>query len=285
MTHPTLPPPNARAHRDLTPRSLTRTLAVLLAGAALAVGLQAHDEGAHADFYAYGLSSSESGDLCGYDFVSLDAAGQAVPMSARPGAAGDDRGALLPLDQPFELYQSPTRSLVVSDNGYLAVADTLEREDGSDFSNDCGLPVLADNPAASQNRIYVYHDDLRPQSGGGLRQAHFPVCPRTAGSGRPEPCTVVEWNRFERASPIRSTVPLVAQAVLYHDSHEIALQYASVDDSQGGQATVGLQGFDGRTARQASCDTPRRIRAKQAVCFFDPRQRAGNGALAAVPPR
>lgn len=272
MSPALLPNRNTRPHGDLTARSLARTLAVLLAGAALAVGLQAR-EGAHANFYAYGLSSSEDGDLCDYDFVSLDAVGQPVPMSAGPGAAGDDRGAVVLLGQPFEFYQSLSHSLVVSDNGYLAVADTLEREDGSDFSNDCGLPVLADNQAASQNRIYVYHDDLRPQPEGGLRQAWFPACPRAAGSGRPEACTVIEWNRFERAGPIPSTVPLVAQAVLYHDSHEIALQYASVDDSQGSQATVGLQGFDGRTARQASCNAPRQIKARQAVCFFDPRRR------------
>jgi len=269
---------------DKTSEGIVLKLACLLLAVMIAVGLQARER-ANANFYAYGLSGSESGDLCAYDFVSLDGAGQAVPMSARPGAAADDRGALVPLDRPFELYQSPAGALVVSDNGYLAVADSLEREDGSDFSNDCQLPVLADNPAASQNRIYVYHDDLRPQPGGGLRQAYFPVCPRAAGSGRAEPCTVVEWNRFERASPIRSTVPLVAQAVLYHGSHEIALQYASVDDSQGGQATIGLQGFDGRAARQASCNTPRHVRAKQAVCFFDPRQRAGTGALAAAPSR
>lgn len=259
-------------HLDKASKGIVRQLACLLLAVLVAVGLQAREQ-ANSNFYAYGLSGSDSGERCGYDFVSLDGRGATVPMAARPGADSDDRGALLPLERPFELYQSPARALVVSDNGYLAVADSLEREDGSDFSNDCGLPVLAENPAASQNRIYVYHDDLRPQAGGTLRQAHFPVCPRAAGSGRGEACTVVEWNRFERASPIASTVPLVAQAVLYHDSHEIALQYASVDDSQGGQATIGLQGFDGRTARQASCNTPRRIQAKQAVCFFDPRQR------------
>ncbi|WP_146910278.1 hypothetical protein [Arenimonas daejeonensis] len=88
---------------------------------------------------------------------------------------------------------------------------------------------------------------------------------------------MIEWNGFERAGPIPSTVPLVAQAVLYHDSHEIALQYASVDDSLGGQATVGLQGLDGRAARTLGCNAPRLVRARQAVCFFDP----GNGRMTA----
>ena len=62
---------------------------------------------------------------------------------------------------------------------------------------------------------------------------------------------MVEWSGFERAGPLHSSQPLHAQAVLYHGSHEIALQYASVDDSRGGQATIGLQGFNGRAAREA----------------------------------
>ena len=262
--------------------SLTRTLAALLAGAALAVGLQA-SEGldAKAGLYRYTVARNTTSSDCSYHYVEMGADGRTVALSPRPGADADDGAAVLALKQPLELYQAPLQALVVSGNGYIAAADTLGEDDGSDFSNDCELPVLAENVPASQNRIYVYHDDLRPQSGGSLRQAHFPSCPRTSRSGRPEACTVVEWNRFEHAGPIPSTVPLVAQAVLYHDSHEIALQYASVDDSQGGQATIGLQGLDGRAGRQAGCNARRQVQARQAVCFFDPRQPPGAGFLAA----
>jgi hypothetical protein len=69
--------------------------------------------------------------------------------------------------------------------------------------------------------------------------------------------------------------------VLYHASHEIALQYASVDDSKGAQATVGLQGFDGRAGRQAACNRGGQVQPGRAVCFYDPRQRPDRQALAA----
>ena len=88
---------------------------------------------------------------------------------------------------------------------------------------------------------------------------------------------MVEWDGFERAGPVPSTQPLRAQAVLYHGSHEIALQYSSLDDSRAANATIGLQGFDGRTAREASCNTPRRVASRQAICFFDPRHPPANG--------
>lgn len=267
-----------------TAKGILLQLACLLAAVAIAVGLQARER-AYANLYTYALADSDTVAACGYDYVALDEHGT-LPMSvARPGAARDDRAALVPLERPFEFYQSPLDALVVSDNGYLASAGSLEREDGTDFSNDCGLPVKADNAAASQDRVYVYHDDLRPQAGGSVRQAFFETCPRVPGSGRSEACTVVEWNRFERTGPLPSARPLVAQAVLYHGSHEIALQYASVDDSQGAQATIGLQGFDGRAARQAGCDTPRQVRARQALCFFDPRKPPSAGRLAVAGPR
>ncbi|MFY2764193.1 hypothetical protein [Arenimonas sp. MALMAid1274] len=262
-----------------TPKSLVLTLLGLTLAAAVAVGLQARENASSkADLYGYTLADSRGvgGGSCGYDYIPLPATATTLPLAPGHGkAAEDDLAAVLPLAQPFELYQQPGKSLVVSGNGYLAAADSLQAEDGSDFSNDCSLPARADNPAASQNRIYVYHDDLRPQAGGGVRQAYFPACPRGAASGRREACTVVEWRGFERAGPLHSTQPLQAQAVLYHGSHEIALQYASVDDSQAAQATIGLQGFDGRTARQAGCNTPRRVASRQAICFFDPRSRPG----------
>ena len=250
--------------------SLLLKLASLVLAAAVAVGLQAR-ELANSPAYDYALSDSSGDPRCGFDFIDLGPAGRPLAMAPANAAAGDDRAAVLALAAPFEFYQEPALSLVASDNGYLAVADSLEREDGSDFSNDCGLPVRADNGAASQNRIYLYHDDLRPQAGAVVKQAYFGHCPRTSAMGAPEACTVVEWSGFEREAPLHSSQPLHAQAVLYHDSHEITLQYASVDDSLGGQATVGLQGFEGRAAREAGCNVARQVRPRQAVCFRDPR--------------
>jgi len=260
------------------PTTLLLQLVGLMLAAALAVGLQASERAMKSEnLYGYTLVESRDDGACGFDYIDLGGSGQ--PIALAPGharAAADDGAAVLQLQQPFELYQLPAQSLVVSGNGYLAAAHSLVAEDGSDFSNDCSLPARADNPAAVQNRIYVYHDDLRPRAGGQVRQAFFARCPRHAALGADEACTVVEWDGFERAGPVPSTQPLRAQAVLYHGSHEIALQYSSLDDSHAGQATIGLQGFDGRTAREASCNSSRRIASRQAVCFFDPRHPPAN---------
>lgn len=251
------------------------TLVCLALAAAFAVGLQARERANSKDrLYGYTVLDGGSSPSCGFDYIDMAASGRPLALrSGRADADSDDRAGVVKLAEPFELYQTPIRSLVVSGNGYLAVAESLEQEDGTDFSNDCGLPVRADNPAASQNRIYVYHDDLRPQQGAEVLQAYFPTCPRASASGLAEACTVVEWNGFERVEPIRSTRPLRMQAVMYHASQAIALQYASVDDSQAGQATIGLQGFDGRTATEAGCNRRHQVASGQAMCFFDPRHR------------
>lgn len=259
---------------DLTPRSLIRTLVMLLVAAALAVGLQAH-EGMQSgdDLYRYSVARSSASSDCPYDYVEMGAAARTLSLRTSEGAEADDGGAVLALRQPFEFYQTPQRALVVSANGYLAAASALEDDDGGDFSNDCPLPArVADLPAA-QERIYVYHDDLRPRRDGGgqVREAFFRRCPRTGAQGRAEPCTVVEWNGFERSGPLLSTQPLRAQAVLYHGSQEIALQYATLDDSRAASATIGLQGFGARAGRSVGCNALDTVREQAAVCFFDPR--------------
>ncbi|HLS83631.1 MAG TPA: hypothetical protein VK016_03110 [Arenimonas sp.] len=249
-------------------------LAGLVAAAVLAVGLQASERanGPH-DLYGYRLHDSRNSPACDFQWLDLDRRGQALDLVAgRPGADDDDRAAVLALSQPFELFQTRVDSLVVSGNGYLAAAAGFQEDDGSDYSNRCGLPVRADNPRASLDRIFVYHDDLRPRPGAQIRQAHFSTCPRP-GTGGGEPCTVIEWDGFERNAPLVSSRPLQMQAVLYHRSHAVVMQYASVDDSAGGQATIGLQGLGGRSARRASCDLPGQIGPRQALCFFDPRHR------------
>ncbi len=255
------------------PTGLLLKLGGLVLATAIALGLQARERATLSDnLYAYTVAESPADGTCGFDYIPLGQAGVPVPLVPGHAKADDDDGAaLLKLRQPFEFYQLPALSLVVSGNGYLATADSLAVEDGSDFSNDCDLPARGDNPASTQNRIYVYHDDLRPRAGGAVRQAFFARCPRPSALGADEACTVVEWDGFERAGPVPSIQPLRAQAVLYHASHEIALQYASMDDSRAATATIGVQGFDGRTAREASCNSSRRRTARQSICFFDPR--------------
>ena len=265
---PASPPPTMTNRR-----TVTLQLAGLGCSVALAVGLQAHENTDSGASDGYAATRSGTSPACDYRYIELGSDGRTLSLQPRPGAEPDDGAATLALARPFPLFGTNHSALVVSANGYLAAAGSLRDEDGSDFGNDCPLPRKADNRAAVQDRIYVYHDDLRPRRDGGgqVRHAFFPSCPRVAASGRREACTVVEWNGFERSGPLQSTQPLRAQAVLYHGSGASALQFASVDDSGGGSATIGLQGRDARVASTASCNEPEAVRPQQAVCFAGPR--------------
>ena len=160
-------------------RPLLITLICLVLAAAFAVGLQARERASNQErIYRYTVLDTPSSQACRFDYIDLGEDTPALPLlPGRAGAAADDGATLVTLAEPFELYQTPVQALVVSGNGYLAAADSLAQDDGTDFSNDCSLPERADNPAASHNRIYVYHDDLRPQRGGEVRQRYFPACP------------------------------------------------------------------------------------------------------------
>ena len=93
--------------------------------------------------------------------------------------AEDDGGAAIALAAPFELYGQPATTLVMSSNGYLALAPSLAAEDGGDFSNDAALPAIPDNARGVAARILAYHDDLSgfDTAGSGLYE-YFATCPR-----------------------------------------------------------------------------------------------------------
>ncbi|KAA2285775.1 hypothetical protein [Arenimonas fontis] len=262
-------PPNSAGNATT---GLLLRLIGLVSAAVLAVGLQASElakglPGGN----GYRLADNDRSTQCGFAWLDLDRQGHELELVAgHPGAAADDRAAMLRLRRPFELFQTRVDRLVVSGNGYLAAASDFAQDDGSDYGNRCGLPARADNARSSLDRIFVYHDDLRPRPGARVRHAFFEDCPR-AGVAGSEACTVIEWDGFERNAPLASSRPLRMQAVLYHRSHAIVMQYASVDDSVGGQATIGLQGLGGRSANRASCDVPGRVADGRALCFFDPR--------------
>ena len=258
-------------------RTLLLQLGGLLLAVLVAVGLQARERSqGPRDLYGYSVFDGPQPGACRFDYVDLDPRARALRLvPGHPKAAGDDTAAVVELARPFEFYQHAHKSLVVSANGYLAAAGSLAQDDGSDYSNHCTLPAVGNNPAAAPDRIFVYHDDLRPRTGARVRHAFYPQCPRRGEVGADEACTVVEWDGFERNGPLQSSQPLRMQAVLYHGSHSIVMQYASVDDSRGAQATIGLQGMEGRSARRASCDVPDRVGPGQSLCFFDPRYRQG----------
>ena len=222
-------------------------------------------------FDQYGYQAYASGSAqCAYAYVDASD-GAILDLSAASAAApaSDDGAAVVALAAPFELYGVPVNALVVSSNGYLAAGNDLTEEDGGDFSADCPLPAIADNPVASQSRIYAYHADLdgAPNS-GTIRSRYFGSCPRPSASGSDEACSVVQWQDWAlRGEP----GALDMQVVLYHASLEIALQYQALDAGLGATASIGTQGPDALSGNAFACRGNRALPPASAVCLFDPR--------------
>ena len=250
--------------------SRTRSMFFGFAALALLSALSAHARDA-GSFDGYGYQSYASGTpQCAFDY--LDASGGSVlGLTAASGSApaSDDGAAVLSLAAPFELYGISTSALVVSSNGYLAAAADLASEDGGDFSADCPLPTIADNTAASQSRIYVYHADLDGAPNSGLIQArYFADCPRPADTGVAGACTVVQWQNWALRG---QSGAIDMQTILYHASYEIVLQYLALDASLGSTATFGTQGPDAISGHAAGCGGSRPLAQSTAICLFDPR--------------
>lgn len=220
-------------------------------------------------------------DRHGYTFVdstSLQCPTHAIDMSganeltlvAAGGdySARDEGAAVIALSAPFQLFGNPLSALVASSNGYLAAADSLDAENGADYRSACPLPAIGVNGPATQARIFVYHDDLSGDAGNGsVRSQYFAMCPRPSDSGAIEACTVVDWSDWGKVG----TSGLSMQAVLYHQSWEIALQYTALDPSAGASATVGVQDPAQEWGVAARCGGANPIPAPGAICLFDPR--------------
>jgi hypothetical protein len=97
---------------------------------------------------------------------------------------------------------------------------------------------------------------------------YFAACPRAGEFGVAEACTVVQWQNWAERS--QSGV-LNMQAVLYHTTFEIALQYQTLDASQGATATIGTQSDNATSGNAYGCGGSRSLTSAMAVCFFDPR--------------
>jgi hypothetical protein len=245
-------------------------LALLSAGILIATSLPAQTRLADSfDRYGYQVQAGDSAQ-CAYHYV--DAGGGdllALTAASENAPASDDGAVVVSLVAPFELYGVSTTSLVASSNGYLAAAPSLSEEDGGDFSADCPLPAIADNPQATQSRIDVYHADLDAEPNGGAMHAqYFPSCPRDSDTGMAEACTVVQWSDWA----LRGQAGVLGmQAILYHSSFEVVLQYQSLDASLGSTATLGVQGPDAVSGIAAGCAGSRALTPAMAVCLFDPR--------------
>jgi hypothetical protein len=267
----------------------SRALAFSFVTVSLLAVTAAHAQrSAPSSFDSFGYQAVDSsGAQCSYSYV--DASGgdilnlTAASNAANAPTANDDGGAVVSLSAPFQLYGVSQNSLVASSNGYLAAATDLTQEDGGDFSQDCPLPAIADNVVATQARIYAYHADLDGTPNNGTMYTQFYAsCPRASDSGNAEACTVVQWQNWAMRG---QTGTLNMEAVLYHTTFEIALQYQTLDASLGSTATIGTQSNNATSGNAYACggashntdrifangfDVVSRVPA-MAVCFFDPR--------------
>ena len=119
---------------------------------------------------------------------------------------------------------------------------------------------------------WPYSAIVSPVSGaathtGSVRSQYFAMGPRPSDSGAIEACTVVDWSNWGKVG----TSGLSMQAVLYHQSWEIALQYTALDPSAGASATVGVQDPAQEWGVAARCGGTNPIPAPGAICLFDPR--------------
>lgn len=229
---------------------------------------------------------------CTYSFVDIRATGTPVIFTApyRDPAldppADDDGGAAIALGAPFRFYGLQVSQLMMSTNGYLSLATSLDDDDGRDFSNDAPLPeVPGHTTSVSGQQIYgvagrlmPYHDDLAAAS-GSAQQQYFPVCPRASGTLAGEPCTVLQWSDWGFARGLPGTFSF--QALLYHSSNAIAFQVAPADPSGGASATVGIQDSEARVGLQYAANQAGAVPAGTAVCFYEPAFPLG-GAVADV---
>lgn len=251
-------------------------LAILLAFSVAASASWARTPQGQRDAYGYRVEDTTT-PSCGFQWVPV--AGPALTFAAPyalPGdpPATDDGGAVLLLAAPFIFYGQAHSALVVSPNGYLTFASSLEQEDGRDFSNDPvgSVPtyqLASGSPRfAFPGRLLAYHDDLEVPPGGQVVAGFFSSCPRVSESLGVEPCTVVSWEGVRRVGVAES---LSFQAVLYHQSEQVTVQYQSVDGTGGGSASVGIQDHLAQAGLAYHFNTLGGLVPNLGVCFFSPR--------------
>jgi uncharacterized repeat protein (TIGR01451 family) len=219
---------------------------------------------------------------CTYSFVDIRATGTPVtftaphrdPMLDPP--ANDDGGAIITLGAPFQFYGTPVSQLMMSTNGFLSLAGSLDDDDGRDFSNDAPLPAVPGHTTSVSGqqifgvaaRLMPYHDDLAAGSTGSAQVQYFPACPRPAGTLAGEPCTVLQWTDWGFARGLPGTFSL--QVLLYHSSNAIAFQVGPGDSSAGASATVGIQDSEARVGLQYAANQVGAVPGGTAVCFYEP---------------
>ena len=185
------------------------------------------------DKYGYLYNNS-----CQFEYVDINSQATTLTLTASGLAdAGDDGGSVINLLADFQFYDKTYNAIVVSSNGYIAFADSLNQESGGDFSNDCLLPSVPDTPPVSLARILPLHDELEKSATGIIQTAFYSQCPRTTGQAL-QACTIIEWVDWK----IRNQIEVFSfQVILYHQSADIVFQYNTPTPINITSASIGIQ--------------------------------------------
>ncbi len=206
---------------------------------------------------------------CNYSFVDISGTGTSMafqdpdPNDSIP-ANDDGATAVINLPQPFDFYGQSITQVIMSSNGYLSLDD---REDGSDYDNDCPLPQTP-NRGGNQGRILPMHDDLVVN--GGAWYQHFNQCPRAAETGGNPACDVFQWDNV--ASYADPNLSMQFQAILYPSTGQWVFQYATNGTDN---ASVGLLNPGATDALTWSCNDAGSIQANTAVCAYHKNNKPG----------
>ncbi len=243
---------------------MLRQLPLLAAMLGLPVAAQERPINSFADdVFGYQIASDSQ---CPAQWIDPSSGEQLVLQAADADfPATDDGAAVVVLDWAFEFYQQLHQQLVVSSNGYVTFADSLQAENGGDYSNDCALPTVPDNDATAAGRIMVWHDDLQGAS-GDLTAAQFTDCPRP-GRLPGDACSVISWHNWGVLNGIADGLDF--QLLLYRRARDVVLQYGnSLPDSS--SATIGMQQQRLLTAVNAACNVADAVAPDTAICIEHP---------------
>ncbi len=199
---------------------------------------------------------------CDYSFVDISGTGTSLsfidPNPSDTIPANDDGAtAVIDLPQAFNFYGQSFNQVVMSSNGYLSLDN---REDGSDYDNDCPLPQTP-NRGGNQGRILPMHDDLIVNGGAWYR--HYSQCPRPAETGANLACDVFQWD--DVASYANTALSMKFEAILYPQTGQWVFQYATDGTDN---ASVALMNPGATDALNWSCNGVGSITAGQAVCAY-----------------
>ena len=158
---------------------------------------------------------------------------------------GDDTAVAVPLPFTFTFFGQPRTSVFVSSNGLLRFAPF-----GADSNPTCGLPRV-DGP---NGLIAAFWEDLDPSKGGGV----FWQVDGAPGARR----FIAQWKDVPHfRSAAFASIPAGShtfEVILHETTNRIELRYgklAGAPESDGSNATAGVESADGREGVAVSCKT------------------------------